>query len=321
MKIFFDKHSQLHVFLLTIGVGIAVLCGVLWSSPPPVRAQDVILGDSPMPTATQPETASSAAAPVEEMPMDPLPFQTPSPASAKLDALRERYKTELTIYRSDERAHELAVSQYVQLRTLVSIETAVKATQKVLSSRNDVLQTYLEMLVIVVEDTPGIDITEKSTLLTELRQAFEQIEQYEEQSVKIAVDRNKVAEAVTAFVPLSESVPNVAYKALSYVAYGRIQSVFDKLLVVRDEVSANLEEREQNGLRLGEKRRAMNEINSNIEDTRERIVNIRASLRGNPNRQKVEYGQGSYGQTVNDLGLVYAEIFRSIEFLREVLKP
>lgn len=267
----------------------------------------VITDDQQIPVVDTPVTAQT------------LPFQSPSPSDEELKNLRERYRTELSIYRTDERAYQIAKEQYAKLGTLVSLETAVRSTQKVMNSRIVVLQTYLQMIKIALAETPGIDITEKATTLQEIDTMMLRTQQHQE-VLKAAVDRANLTKAVDDFSLFQGDYTSTIYKSLSYIAYGRVQTAYDKMTTVIDEVKANLEERERNGLSLGEKRRAMQEIERNFVGTTEKMETARQSFVPGRNGKAPTFSQGSYSGQVSSLSAIYAELIRTIGFLREVIR-
>ena len=309
--------SQIFLPALRLVMCVVMLVAIVVPSATPLFAQ-----------ATQhPATGEVVIADGQEVPIaddssvttQPLPFQSPSPSDDELKNLRDRYRTELSIYRTDERAYQIAKEQYAKLGTLISLETAVRSTQKVMNSRTLVLQTYLQMIKIALYQTPGIDITEKETTLNEVDAMMLRIQQHQE-VLKLAVDRANVTKAVDDFTVFQSEYTAIVYKSLTYIAYGRVQTAYDKTNTILGEVNASLEERERNGLLLGEKRRAMQEIERNFVGTTEKMMTVRKSFLPARNGKLPSYDQGSYSGQVNNLNVIYAELLRTIGFLREVIK-
>lgn len=243
-----------------------------------------------------------------------------SPENAQLPLLREQYKTELSIYRTDEREFTIAKEQYNQVKTLAALEVTVQATRKVMLSRITVLQTYVQILKMMVEETSGIDVADKTALLQQLDDTLSRCKTHQE-LVEQAADRQHIASAVTDFQSFSNQITNTTYKSLSYISYGRLQSVYDKMVAVKSEVESDLEQREQNGLKLGEKRRAMDEINQNLDNTRDQLQAVRQSFQPDRLGRAINFDSGTYGNTVSSLNQIYADLFKNLTFLREVSKP
>jgi hypothetical protein len=314
-------YSSFQIFLPTIRVvmGVLMVLALLVPSAAPLFAQTTQNPATPNSEVVIPTDQEVPV--VDEAPIStqPLPFQSPSPSDEELKSLRERYRTELSIYRTDERAYQIAKEQYAKLGTLVSLETAVRSTQKVMNSRILVLRTYLQMIRIALSGTPGIDITEKATTLKEVDAMMVRTQQHQE-VLKAAVDRTNLTKAVDDFALFQSEYTSVVYKSLTYIAYGRVQTAYDKTNTVIGEVKANLEERERNGLSLGEKRRAMQEIERNFVGTTEKMKTARQSFLPARNGKAPSFSQGSYSGQVSSLSTIYGELIRTIGFLREVIK-
>lgn len=275
----------------------------------PTAAQTVNIVDDTAPSAS-PETSASPTS-------NTVP--SPSPESNELANLRAKYRSELSIYRTDERDFQIAREQYVKLQTLAALETSVKATRKVMLSRTAVLQTYLQILRNMVSNTSGIEITEKTKLLQEIDTATERLKLHQK-LVEQAIDRNTILNSVTDFNIFYEDVLNVAYKSLSYIAYGRLQTVYDKTVTVKGEVLSYIEEQEKNGLKLGEKRRGLEETDRSLAATRTRLDTVRTSFQPRNSGQENQFDDNGYGRTVQELGVIYGDLYRNLSFLREVIK-
>lgn len=267
-----------------------------------------------------PLLATSSAQASSQPSASPTNLPSPSPENRELTNLREKYRTDLSIYRTDERDYQVAKEQYNKLQTLASLEVAVQSTRKVLISRVSVLQDYLAILKLMLSETSGIDVGEKTQLLQELDTAQARLKVHQ-QLVEQAIDRNLILNAVKDFNTISQDLTTVSYKSLSYLSYGRLQTVYDKTLVVRNEVAAQLEEREKNGLALGEKRRALDEIDRNLAATKDSLIGIHAGFLPVQGRPKPNFTSDTFGQTVTALSQVYADLLRNLTFLREVIKP
>lgn len=243
---------------------------------------------------------------------------SPSPESTELANLRAKYRTELSIYRTDEREFSIAKEQYLKLQTLAALESSVQATRKVMLSRTAVLQTYLEILRLMVSNTSGIDVDEKAALIQQLGNGIDRLKTHQ-QRVEQAVDRNLILASVQDFNTFNTAVVDISYKSLSYIAYGRLQTVYDKTVSVKAEVLANVEKEEQNGLRLGEKRRALEEIDRSLASTKQNLDAVRSTFQPTQAGRVQTFDASSYGNTIEKLSTVYAELYRNLSFLREVV--
>lgn len=309
-------HSRQHTSASTLQYAARIVCGFLLAvfvvqqvAVLPAAAQTINIVDETAPSAS-PETSASPTS-------NTVP--SPSPESNELANLREKYRSELSIYRTDERNFQIAREQYVKLQTLAALESSVQATRKVMLSRTAVLQTYLQILKMMVSNTSGIDITEKSKLLQEIDTAIDRLKSHQK-LVEQAIDRNTILNSVTDFNLFYEDVQNIAYKSLSYIAYGRLQTVYDKTVAVKGEVLGYIEEQEKNGLRLGEKRRGLEETDRSLASTRARLDTVRMSFQPRNSGQETQFDANGYGRTVQELGAIYGDLYRNLSFLREVIK-
>jgi len=241
-------------------------------------------------------------------------------SAEEMQTLKDQYKTDLSVYRTDERSYELAKAQFNQLGTLVSLEEAVKATRTVLLSRSTVLLTYVKIIKLFAQDTPGISAEEKNSISTHLTMVELRIQKHQE-VVRQAIDRKLIQVAVDDYRSFENNVPQAVYQALSYEAYGRIHVVYDTTTALRDEIKQHIQDQEKNGLKLGEKQRAFVEIDKNLDQTGQRLESIHKTFTSvDQNQQAHVYTSGTYNQAITDLGQVYADLFSTLGFLREVLK-
>lgn len=265
-------------------------------------------------------TEQSSLTPVPQPSLVPTSSSsTPAQNAAQMQALRDRYRTELSIYRSDEEAYQLAKAEYAKLETFVSLEKAVQSTQKVMSSRIDVLETYIQMIRLTTTETVGIDVTQKTALYQEIDSTLERLKRHQDTTLRNAIDRNALATAVTEYAELNKDVTSTIFKSLSYIAYGRIQAVYDKTLAIKSEVKSTLERQELNGLALGEKRRAFDELERRFLETESKMKRIQDQFVPKPENTNRRYDQGTYNSYQNDLSTVYAELLRTVDYLREVI--
>lgn len=301
---------------ISSSVVATALLAALFMFVTPVDAQTVSIIDPQAPLL-----ATSAAKVVSSPTLSPTVSPQPSatPVNTALAKLREKYKTDLSIYRTDERDFALAKEQFLKLQTLASLEVSVKATRKVMITRAAVLQDYAQILRLIIQDSSGIDVAEKTALLKQLDTMNDRLKS-QQQLAEQAIDRESVQKAVVDFAQLSTPMTALSYKSMSYISYARLQTVYDKMLAVRDEVTTQLTTQENNGLKLGEKRRALDEINRNLEQTKLSLSAVHKTFIPNSSGLEPQFDAGSYPQTVQALSSIYADLYRNLSFLREVIK-
>jgi hypothetical protein len=240
-----------------------------------------------------------------------------SPTSAtlsELNQLKANYRQQLNTYRNDQRLFEVAKAQYEKLQTLTSLEEAVRSTQKVMTSRQVVLSTYLKILRATLNQTNGIDIPVKEKELKNLDTLLIDMKSHQ-LKIDASVDRLQLQQAAADYSKLDERVTSRSYFTLSLIAYGQMQSVLDKTMSVRDDVRQHTEATETNALRLAEKKRGLDEIDRNLTQVQNSLLKTKANIFLNPDKS----GEGTYGQTVRDLNDAYANLSRSLGLLKESL--
>jgi len=229
-----------------------------------------------------------------------------SETDTQIQQLREKYRVQLTTYREDERNFNLAKQQYAQLNTLAALEEAVRKTKIVLLSRNEVLETHLLFLKLNVQKTPGIDLQTKDNYI-KLLDAYLEALKKNQRTLETADDRRELSEVTLEFSTFASSIQSFSSNLAALIQYGHIQSVYDKTATIHKEVEEAIEQ-EPNALKLGEKRRAMEEINALVQLTNSQLQVIREGYRGGQN-------PGSAG-----LNQIYGNISQTLVYLKEVLK-
>lgn len=236
-------------------------------------------------------------------------------AAQDLRQLRETYRQLLAQYRDDERLYRIAIEQNTKLKTLTSLEEAVRSTRKAMVSRSELERVSLTMTRLTLEQTPGIEVSVKAKQLNEVANLLDALKSFQLKT-EASADRVALQNRVTEYVQLHQKVIDTVYQSLTYIAIGNMQAVFDKSQVIRDETKVFIQENEKNPLKLSEKQRGIEEINRAISETAEKLQKITLDAQ----TAQGEYSSGAYTGYVNRLNEVYAGISRTISLLREVVK-
>jgi hypothetical protein len=191
------------------------------------------------------------------------------------------------------------------------LEDAVKATQKVLLSRDAVIITYLKMLRVTFNQSTGIQLQLKSAQLKNIDSLLEQLTKNQELAAK-AVSRQQVAEVVTQFDAISPVLQETSSQALIIMSYGRVQSLFDKTKAIKNEMSTYIEQQPLGALKLSEKKRAFDQINQTMEGVETELKEVLSSFNDEDDRRNDT-------QVVEQLNQAYAGISRTLSYLQEVL--
>lgn len=273
---------------------LLILSLMVWSTPSRIHAQeemDVVV-DEPVAEST---------------------VQTRPPQTERINQLRQEYRGYLEKYRADDREYQIANEQYLQLGTLVSLETAVRATRQAMLSRNQVLSTYLTILQIQLEDATGVSLENKERVLTRLEAMIAELTAFEAQ-IEVAQDRSQVTNVAADFMLLSPQIEDVAYQAQTLLAASRLQAVFDTATSLGEEVYQATSD--SGSLRQAERDRAYAEIRSNLTQSRVAIDEANTLVA----RENASFSRTGFSRTLRDLGSSYAGLSQTLAYIQELLR-
>jgi hypothetical protein len=231
--------------------------------------------------------------------------------ATQLAALRDQYRTQLDIYRVNERNFAIARDQYTQLQTLTSLEDAVKATQKVLLTRDEVLITYMKMLRLTFGETTGIQLQLKNDQLKSIDAVIVALEKNKDLASR-AVSRDQISLTVADFTLLKPTLQQVSSRTLLITSYGKVQALFDKTVAARNEIKTHILEEQTDALKLSEKQRAFDQIDQTVKGVDQSLKSTLAVFAPTTSSQQ---------STESDelLNQAYAGISRTLSYLQEVL--
>lgn len=155
--------------------------------------------------------------------------------TAEIQDQRDQLLGQLSEYQKDERRYRVALDQFQRLQTLSSIEEVVAASKKLVLSRNLVLHSYLNLLRLKLVESEGIEVRHKSRTVEQLEGLAQQLLDHSNKVEQIN-DREAINQLAEEFVPLSESITEISHYALSVLAIGRLQSVYDQSVVVHQRI-------------------------------------------------------------------------------------
>lgn len=246
---------------------------------------------------------SSSPQPTSSAPLD-------QDAAAQMSTLRSQYRTQLDVYRTDEHNFSLSRDQYNQLQTLTALEEAVKSTQKVLLSRDEVLLTYLKMLRLTFTQTTGVQLQLKNNQLKIIDALIMAINRNKDLASH-AVTRVQADQAALDFAAFSPLLQQISSQTILIMSYGKVQSLFDKTVTVRNEIKTHVLQQETDPLKLSEKQRAFVQIDQTVDLVDFQLKGVLAGLSGGQNFQTTQTGE--------QLNQAYAGISRTFAYLDEVL--
>lgn len=240
-------------------------------------------------------------------------IQTRPTQAAQINQLRQVYRGYLEDYRTADRAYQIANEQYLQLKTLVSLETAVTATREAMIARNRVLETYLTILRTQLQDATGVNLDNKTKVLGRLDAMIAELTTLETQ-IPAAQDRAAVMNMAAEFEVIAPQIEDIAYQTQTLLAAGRLQAVFDKATALGAEVYQATSV--SGSLRQAERDRAYAEIKTNLAQTRTSIDEADADV----GDDKQTFSRSSFSRTLRDLGSAYAGLSQSLSYIQELLR-
>ncbi len=280
--------------LLSLSLGVLYFAG-------PVHAQDVT--PSPANIVTPP--------PIN------LDLGGTSEADYKkqLDALQTTYRNQLTTYRSDEKAFQINKDQYYKIQTLASLEAAVRQTRQVMLSRLDVLNTYLQIAKLTLQNTKGIETSVKSDQLQQIDILSDDLKTHRK-NVEQASDRNSLLGVAVQFASLAPRIDATSTRVSYLVAYGNLQTVDDKTSTIKQELQQQIEQTETDPLKLAAKKRGFDEVQRNIDDVNPALLSVRAALNPTSKNQQDLANANLPGKFAS----IYGALSRSLSYLQELVK-
>lgn len=234
---------------------------------------------------------------------------------SEIVSVREVYRGQLETYRAQEKTFTIAKDQYQRLQTLDSIEQAVKSTRQAMLSRDQVLYTYLTLLKLRLIDADGVEISYKQQLLGRIDTILSQLEAHHAK-VLTEFDRQKINALSDEFLPIGEDIKITASHALALLNLGKLQSVYDRSVLLFDEVQAEVANTEGR-LTAAEKQRYTTETQRTLDKTSTTLKQITTRL-GERMQDKSEIRTGS--DLSGNLNQTYSYLSKVLGYFQELLK-
>ncbi len=232
----------------------------------------------------------------------------------ELDRLRNLYRLQIEAYRQSEREYIIAKDQYKNLQTLRLLEDAVAASQRVMADRNKVLITYLEITMVTLKSTEGVNLEFKNEAVASLEEQIEVLRTHGE-NIQKSQDREAVAAMVEEFDSIKPGIINSAYQGTSLVSIGRLQTVYDKAQIILADIQTTQKEEEVSELRKAALDRAYAETERKLDEVKELLQVI------NENYGKQEnFSSASYSNLSSRLEPVYTGLSQTVAYLDELLE-
>lgn len=234
--------------------------------------------------------------------------------------LRILYRDQVEAYRSAERAFVIAKGQFEQVQTLNSLEEAVKATKSVFFERSRVLVTYLELVVLTLQKTQGVELSLKERSLDGLNKVLLEVIEHQK-AIEAANTRDEMAVLADSFEVVAQQAQLETYKALSLIRTGSMQSLLDRTLFVKQQIVSKHQSENAAETIVARRERAYAEIDRKLGLVQQSIDSINASvLKGESAQQSSPFSASFYETVLKNLGSAYAQMTQSLNNITELLR-
>ncbi len=262
---------------------------------------------------SRPNSPISTAVQAQEAPASQEEIRHKQRLAAEIEALNQDLLAELGQYKQDERQFRIAHNQYQDLQTLGSIEQAVAAAKKVMLSRNQVIRIYLNILHLQLIETEGVELHQREAAVSLLEADQQQLSDFEER-LTAASRREQINQLAAEFEPLGSQLYENSHYALNILAIGRLQSVYDKAVAIRQDLDLEPDTKQgqhdqtQRQRDLDEIDRLLTEISSSLREAWSQAAS----------HQTRERSQTFYRNLTRDLSPTYAKLSQLIAYYQEL---
>ncbi len=233
---------------------------------------------------------------------------------AQLQAL---YKAQIAKYRTSERQFTLDKQQYAQLQTLVSLEVAVRSTREVYLDRSKVLVTYIELVRLTLQDTPGIELGAKDRALVTLDEARQDLLTHQD-AILLSEDRIALGARASEFALLTATINDAIYRGLLLINLGKVQTLSDQSQILFDDILQYHTDNPGSALQESQRTRARQEIERNLERTKNSLKKI------SDNYSRLEadndtISRNTFNRYSGDLSTPYSQLSNVLSYLAEFI--
>ena len=230
---------------------------------------------------------------------------------------RQQYLDLFVAYRQVDEQFLISQQQYKQLQTLASLERAVQSSKELQIIRARMMTAYFQSLLLLVQDTEGGELSQKTILLENLESMISSL-QTNTVDLETITDRIQADENSLAFDQRQDEMERLANQSIVFVKLSRVQSLNDQTGVVGKIVMDALLESELTAVRLSEKQRGYDELSRNIVASRDRLLGTLDRYVQARNRNT--FPSSLVNQFTSELSTIYTQINRSITFIKELAR-
>lgn len=235
--------------------------------------------------------------------------------SEKTQQLLALYQDQFEKYRGLEEQYVTAKTDLHQLRTLASLETAVRATQRVMASRVEVLITYFELLHASLIESQGLELSTKQEFSDKITNQILILKDHQAK-VSVAQDRDTLLQLSIEFAEINKPLQEVGYRTLAFLSISELQTVHDKSRLIFDDIQEYHRDSSPSAQTLARYQRAYVETERSLLASNQDLQKIFLDLKGNNNIKD----RSSYAQVIRTLQPSYSKLSQVLGFLEELLR-
>lgn len=176
-------------------------------------------------------------------------------------SLQQLYREQIQTYESEYRQFSLAKSQLQQFDTLASLENAVAATRAVFISRDELLLTYLDQLVLELNNNPSYEAGINQELAAKISQLRTELSSFN-QLVINSQDRQAIAERAAGFIPIAAQIQEYSTRTRIVLLLGRLNSSAGTAQQLTAAVKQDHVANPVSAVKQGERQRAYQELSA-----------------------------------------------------------
>ncbi len=234
----------------------------------------------------------------------------------EIEDTKKTLLVQLNQYQQQEKQYRIAIDQYQRLQTLASIEEAVSSARKSMVSRNQVLKTYLNLLRLKLTEAEGIEVTHKNQALALIEAEIEDLKDFD-QKLDQDLDREEINVAAQEFAPLGAQVKETSHYALSLLAIGRLQAVYDQAFVIQQKIKQK-DNTGENLVQRTQRQRSLNEVDRLLEELLGQLRELWDDLEPGSYYNRENFYQVFYKNMFDDLNSIYSKLAQLVSFLEEL---
>lgn len=234
----------------------------------------------------------------------------------EIEDTKKTLLVQLNQYQQQEKQYRIAIDQYQRLQTLASIEEAVSSARKSMVSRNQVLKTYLNLLRLKLTEAEGIEVTHKNQALALIEAEIEDLKDFD-QKLDQDLDREEINVAAQEFAPLGAQVKETSHYALSLLAIGRLQAVYDQAFAIQQKIKQK-DNTGENLVQRTQRQRSLNEVDRLLEELLGQLRELWDDLEPGSYYNRENFYQVFYKNMFDDLNSIYSKLAQLVSFLEEL---